>query len=183
MGFTNRTAGTATNAAVVAVNPGGSLSYEITDGLRLFSGVHRGFSPPAPQDAATTRPETSVNYELGGRFTRDARAARAEITAFLSDYDNITSQCTLTAGCTEIDRVFNAGRAHIWGVEAGGGYTLEAGRFEVPLQLAYTYTRSSLRSAFSSADPQLGMVEAGDSLPYIPEHEGSSASASTCKGV
>ena len=40
----------------------------------------------------------------------------------------------------------------------------------VPLSLAYTLTQTRLLDAFESADPQLGDVEAGDELPYVPRH-------------
>lgn len=36
---------------------------------------------------------------------------------------------------------------------------------------AYTLTGSALLNRFSSADPQLGNVEVGDELPYLPAHQ------------
>lgn len=109
---------------------------------------------------------------MGGRAS-GARGARAELTGFFSDYDNMTSQCTLTAGCTDIDRSFNSGRVLVWGVEGALGFTPRAGMLEFPMQASYTYTASSFRTAFTSADPQLGTVLVGDSLPYVPAHQAS----------
>jgi Fe(3+) dicitrate transport protein len=36
---------------------------------------------------------------------------------------------------------------------------------------AYTFTQTSLLESFSSQDPQLGDVNAGDELPYVPKHQ------------
>lgn len=148
------------------------MLVDVAKRLRLFGGVHRGFTPPLPQDAGTVGLGTSVNYEVGGRFT-SADEGRLELTGFFSDYDNMTSQCTLTAGCTEIDRVFNSGHVLAYGVESAAAYSFRIGALRLPVQASYTYTGSSFRTAFASADPQLGVVHVGDSLPYVPAHQAS----------
>lgn len=170
MRFVDRLKKTEQQTSQAVFLPGGAILLDPTDSVRLFAGVHRGFTPPLPQDAATTAAETSTNYELGGRYV-SAAGARIELTGFFSDYDNMTSQCTLTAGCTDIDRSFNSGRVFVWGIESAAGHALHTGAITIPLQLAYTYTGSSFRSSFSSADPQLNMVRAGDELPYVPAHQ------------
>jgi Fe(3+) dicitrate transport protein len=43
-------------------------------------------------------------------------------------------------------------------------------RHFVEANATYTYTGSYFRTSFSSAAPQLGDVERGDQLPYVPEH-------------
>lgn len=174
MTFTDRIAGRETSTPLTAIAPGASLVVDASEHARFFAGAHRGFTPPLPQDAATTSLETSWNYELGARLAT-AHNASASAAAFFSDYDNITSQCTLTAGCTDIDHAYNGGRAWVWGAELAGSYTFRAGRFDVPVQLAWTYTGSSFREGFASADPQLGTVHEGDSLPYVPAHQGSAS--------
>ncbi|MDX1506333.1 MAG: TonB-dependent receptor, partial [Spongiibacter sp.] len=40
------------------------------------------------------------------------------------------------------------------------------------LQLSYTYTESAFQTDFASTFSQWGDVEAGDELPYLPEHIG-----------
>ncbi len=44
------------------------------------------------------------------------------------------------------------------------------GATRVPLRLVYTFTRASFRSGFVSDYDPWGTVEAGDRLPYLPEH-------------
>lgn len=170
MRFSDHLKGTELPTQRSAVLPGAAILFDPIEGLRVFTGVHRGFTPPLPQDAMTTDVETSTNYELGSRYSHSS-GARVELTGFFSDYDNLTSQCTLTAGCTEIDRSYNSGRVWVWGVEGAASHAFRTGPLTIPLQLAYTYTESSFRSAFSSADPQLGSVHEGDTLPYVPTHQ------------
>jgi Fe(3+) dicitrate transport protein len=170
MNFTDRLSGRATGVERTALLPGGAVTYDPNERVRVFAGVHRGFSPPLPQDASAINVETSTNYEVGGRVI-GLHDLRVELAGFYSDYDNMTSQCTLTAGCTDVDRAFNSGRVLVWGAEAAAGYTFRAARLSFPVQAAYTYTGSSFQSAFASADPQLGVVHVGDRLPYVPEHQ------------
>jgi len=72
-------------------------------------------------------------------------------------------------------RVIGAGKGPL-SVEAVFGQN-----FELPADLglgiegSYTWTGSPFRSDFHSASPQFGSVKAGDSLPYVPEHQGSAS--------
>ncbi len=163
-------AGQVTNAVTPALLPGIGAHWQIIPELGVLAGVYRGFSAPAPGQGA--QPEYSVNYEAGARWAR--RGERLEAVGFFNDYSNLTDICTQSAGCSSgnLDMQFNAGRAHIWGVEVFGEKTFRfSNGIVVPLSLAYTYTQTALLEAFSSADPQLGDVEAGDELPYVPRHQ------------
>jgi Fe(3+) dicitrate transport protein len=160
-----------TERALVAVMPGAGLFYALTPTLGLLAGVYRGFSPPAPGSDHHISPEYSVNYEAGARFSR--AATRLEAIGFYNDYQNLTDVCTLSSGCLtdDLDRQFDAGRARIYGVEAFASHTLEAGPVRLPASLAYTYTRATFGSTFSSQDPIYGEVQAGDHIPYVPRHQ------------
>jgi Fe(3+) dicitrate transport protein len=118
--------------------------------------------------------ETSWNAELGVR-TQHWLRWQGSVTAFFSDYDNLTSQCTLTAGCQDIDRAFNTGHVQVGGVELGLGAAPRAGAWSFPVDGTFTWTQSTFLDAFVSADPQLGEVEKGDELPYVPEYVASLA--------
>jgi Fe(3+) dicitrate transport protein len=154
------------------VIPGLGAYLGLTPSLGLLAGVHRGFSPAAPGQPSHVEPETSWNYEAGARLA--GPTVRLEAIGFFNDYRNLTSVCALSSGCAEkdLDRQFNAGRAHIWGVEAFGQADVRLPREVVlPLQAAYTVTRTELLEDFVSEDPQLGRVEAGDELAYVPRHQ------------
>jgi Fe(3+) dicitrate transport protein len=159
-------------ATYQAIIPGVSGYWGVTRNIGVLAGVHKGFSPVPPEQARTNKPEQSVNYEAGARWTH--RHARAEVIGFFNDYQNLTNLCTFSNGCTgaNIDRQFDGGRARIFGAEVYAETELPlGGGFNLPSRIAYTYTYSEFLSTFASADPQFGNVRRGDELPYIPPNQ------------
>ncbi|HVJ93642.1 MAG TPA: TonB-dependent receptor [Labilithrix sp.] len=159
------------DALVAAVMPGVGAYYAILRDFGVLAGVYRGFSPPAPGSDANVKPEYSVSYEAGARYTHGR--TRAELIGFLSDYSNLTDVCTLASGCvsTNLDRQFDAGKALIYGLEAYATHEQRFGAFRAPVSAAYTLTYGELQNDFTSADPIYGVVRKGDELPYIPRHQ------------
>ncbi|WP_434383676.1 TonB-dependent receptor family protein [Melittangium boletus] len=167
----DRLADTVDNGGLQVLMPGVGVYGALTSELGLFGGAYRGFSPPAPGQPEAVRPEQSINYEAGARWTR--RGERFEVVGFFNDYSNLTDVCTFSNGCLNdnLDRQFDAGQAHIYGLEAYADKTVRTSwGVTFPLSLAYTYTRTRLLESFRSADPQFGLVQAGDELPYVPRH-------------
>jgi Fe(3+) dicitrate transport protein len=147
--------------------------WEPTRHVSLVGGVHQGFSPVSPGQPPEVLPERSVNYELGTRFR--SRSTRAELIGFFNDYFNLTGECTLSAGCPEelLNRQFNGGAVNVFGLEAAVAHRQPAPLgLRVDIELTYTLTLSEFLTSFESDAPQFGSVEAGDSLPYVPMHEG-----------
>lgn len=167
----DRKTGETHDALVPAVMPGVGAYYAILPDFGVLAGVYRGFSPPPPGSEAHVRPEYSVNYEAGARYSDGRR--RAELIGFYNDYSNLTDVCTLASGCltTNLDRQFDAGKARIYGLEAYASYDARIERFRIPITAAYTFTRGEFLNDFSSADPIYGEVRAGDELPYLPRHQ------------
>ena len=159
------------DALVAAAMPGVGAYYELTRTMGLLAGVYRGFSPPAPGSDARVKPEYSVNYEVGARYTRGA--SRAEVIGFYNDYSNLTDVCTLASGCvqTNLDRQFDAGEARIYGLEAFAAHEQRLGAFRLPASVAYTLTNGEFLNDFTSQDPIYGVVRRGDQIPYIPRHQ------------
>jgi Fe(3+) dicitrate transport protein len=161
-------------ATYQVVIPGASAYWAVVRDLGLLAGVHKGFSPVAPEQARFARPEESVNYEAGARWS--TRRARAEVVGFFNDYSNLTNLCTFSSGCVggNVDRQFDGGRARIAGAEVYGEAELVPARgYTVPLRASYTYTYTEFLTSFQSADPQFGDVRRGDELPYVPPHQAS----------
>src|SRR5690606_31523085 len=123
-----------------AILPGLGAYVALWDGLGALAGVYRGFSPPAPS-SGDVEPEVSVNYEAGLRYA--SGRSRAELIGFYNDYDNLTDICTQSSGCVaaDLDRQFDAGAAHIYGLEAFAAHELALGVVRLPLSLAYTFSR------------------------------------------
>jgi Fe(3+) dicitrate transport protein len=163
----------ARNSAGVWV-PGIGVTRLVGSRGQIFGGIHRGFGPPGPGADERTRPEESVNYELGGRL--DTGAANVQIAGFYNDYSNILGKATLAAGDDGSGELFNGGSVLVKGVEASLEYDAGIGRHwgvRVPLRAAYTYTDGRFRSAFQSGFGEWGTVRDGDELPYLPKHQGS----------
>ncbi len=142
-------------------------------GLNAFTGIHQGFSPVTPGQDAQIRPERATHLEAGLRSV--ARKRRFELVGFFSAYGNITGECTGSSGCAEdsLNRQYNGGAARIVGLEAMASTLVSLpGGLEFTPQATYTLTRATFQSAFTSANPSWGNVAIGDSLPYIPMHQG-----------
>jgi Fe(3+) dicitrate transport protein len=151
--------------------PGLGVTWEWSPRTHLFGGVHKGFGPPGPGADQDTRVEESRNYELGLRTRR--AVVGADVTAFVSDYDNILGAATLATGEAGTGDLFNGGAVHTYGMEMASD--VELGRLldlpvRVPLRASYAFTRGEFRSSFTSAYGPWGQVERGDRLPYLPEH-------------
>lgn len=155
------------------VIPGVGAAWAVMPELTLLAGLHRGFSPVSPGQAADVQPETSLNAEAGGRWSSDAHSA--ELIGFFNRYENLTGECTFSAGCGErrINAQYNGGRVHVYGLEASAGTRVKLpARLKLQLDVAYTLTLSKFLTSFASQSPLFGTVRAGDALPYVPVHQG-----------
>jgi Fe(3+) dicitrate transport protein len=171
-GFEDRITGDDSTRWAFALVPGVGAFYALTPELGVLAGVYRGFSPPAPGSDDRIDPELSINYEVGGRFTKGP--ARAELIGFYNAYTNLTDVCTFSSGCDDamLDQQFDAGSARIFGLEAFADYEVSLPkRFKLPLSAAYTITQAQFLRGFTSDDPIFGEVEPGDELPYVPRHQ------------
>lgn len=167
--FEDLLADTEAERTVLIPLAGLGVHYAFSDQLGALAGVNRGMSPPPPGNGGD--PEISLNYEAGVRYTDGAR--RAEVIGYFNDYQNLTTICTLSSGCTEdnLDRQFAAGRARIYGLEALAEDVLRVSSVRLPLSASYTLTVTEFLQTFTSQDPIFGEVEAGDEMPYVPRHE------------
>ncbi|MBW2463768.1 MAG: TonB-dependent receptor [Deltaproteobacteria bacterium] len=168
------TVGEVSTDQAVAI-PGIGANWSITDEVSVLAGLHRGFSPVAPGQPEEVQPETSINYEVGGRVYDADAGSLGELIFFFNDYENITGQCGGSTGCPPdlIDRQFNGGAASVLGFEAAGVHRFDLGDdLGVPVRLAYTFTHGEFRTSFNSQNPTFGDVEAGDQIPYVPQHQG-----------
>ncbi len=159
---------------VLASMPAAGLFYRITPRFAYLLGVYKGMGLSAEDSTNAGKPEESVNYETGFRWTDGL--ANANLIGFFNDYKNIQGSCTTAEGCSSsaTDQVFNGGRAKIYGVEANllDQYRV-APKLTIPLNLAYTYTRAYFGGDFNShlTDWGIGLVHKGDPLPYVPMHQ------------
>ena len=149
--------------------PGFGISYQAGTAWRVFAGAHKGFT--APTNAPDVDAEEALNYELG--VSVRAGATAVEVTAFLSDYDNLLGVCTASSGTDcEVGDAFNGDAATVHGVET----RLEAelattGGSTFPLSANVTWMDATFDSDIANTD-FFGDVSRGDPIPYIPRWQG-----------
>lgn len=149
--------------------PGMGANYKFNNDFSLFGGIHKGFSPPGNQE--DEKPEESINYELGTRFSLGN--LKGEFVGFYNDYSNLLgSDLAATGGTGSLDQ-FNAGEVKVNGIEVLLNYNLASNNstFSLPISLGYTFTNTEFLNSFGSSDSLWGTVTAGDELPYIPKYQ------------
>jgi Fe(3+) dicitrate transport protein len=150
--------------------PGLGISAKITPSTLVFTGVHKGFSPPGSRDGA--EPESSTNYEIGVRHSFGV--FNSEITAFMNDYSNLLGADLAASGGTGSGDMFNGGSADVSGLELAATYNLGAivgWRFSVPVTVTFTHTKAVFNTSFESDYEPWGTVDEGDILPYISPNQ------------
>ena len=158
---------------VSVILPGAGLNYAVCESLDGFVGVHRGFIPPG--SSPDTEPETSINTELGLRYSSNSLSA--QLVVFNNDYENLLGADLASSGGTGSGDLLNGGSAVAKGLEleiaydpfADGPFAFD--HFAMPTRIAYTYTDAQFTSAFDSDFGAWGEVEVGDRLPYLAEHQ------------
>lgn len=148
--------------------PGIGFNYNF-DNISLFGGIHKGFSPPSNQ--VGEKPEESVNYELGTRFTYSGLSG--ELVGFYNDYSNLLgSDLAATGGTGSLDQ-FNAGEVIVQGIEVLLNYDLLSSNanISIPITLGYTFTDTEFQNSFGSENDIWGTVSEGDELPYLSKHQ------------
>jgi len=148
--------------------PGMGFNYNFQN-ISLFGGVHKGFSPPSNQ--VGERPEESINYELGTRFSYAGLSG--ELLGFYNDYSNLLgSDLAATGGTGSLDQ-FNAGEVKVQGIEVLLNYDALASnpKLALPITIGYTFTDTEFLNSFGSSNSVWGEVSIGDELPYLSKHQ------------
>lgn len=150
--------------------PGIGVDYKFSKYLSVFGGVHKGFSPPGSKEE--TKPEQSINYELGTRYRKNA--FNGQVIAFYSDYNNLLGTDLAAAGGGGTNQLFNGGAVVAKGLELQAGYDLlvnHSSSFNLPVTVVYTLTDAMFLSSFESDFEGWGEVQKGDKLPYLVNNQ------------
>ncbi|MCH8231753.1 MAG: TonB-dependent receptor [Bacteroidetes bacterium] len=150
--------------------PGIGIEYEISPAWKVFTGIHKGFSPPGTKEG--TNPEISVNYETGVRHN----TTNFEFSAilFYTHYQNLLGTDLAASGGTGTGDLFNGGEANSSGIEFGMQYRYlpyPNSIISFPFSMSYTYTQAVFLNDFESENDAWGNVKAGDNLPYISPNQ------------
>lgn len=151
---------------VLALIPSLGLNYKLSSTLSAFGGIHKGFAPPSA--GTDQKAESSVNSELGLRYTSDK--LKVEAIAYYNAYSNMLGSDLAAAGGQGTLEQFDVGAARVYGAE----WILQYNPFprhwsvQMPLQMSYTYTDTHMLRDFDSST--WGQVFVGDEMPYIYKH-------------
>ncbi|PYE32307.1 Fe(3+) dicitrate transport protein [Idiomarina fontislapidosi] len=145
--------------------PGASFTYNLNDAWQVLAGVHKGFSPLGGGATENQEPETSINYEAGLRYQQ--QNTFVEAIAFYSDFSDTTQLCSIATPCDNgaESGTYVLGESVVQGLELQAQHTFAAGKFLIPVDIAYTYTQGEI-----SKDNAVSGLMDGDRLNDIPEH-------------
>jgi Fe(3+) dicitrate transport protein len=147
--------------------------YTLSENSGLFFGIHEGFIPTSPKEPTSIKIENSINYELGARYHDDS--SQLEAVIFYNDVENLKESCSISSDsrCKDnIDKEYNSSEVSVIGLELSAKHTYELSTdYDLPISLSYTYTKGEFDKGFESDFSMWGIVEAGDSLPYLAENQ------------
>ena len=149
--------------------PGVGTNYRFNNYVSLFGGIHKGFAPPT--NTPGTDAENSTNYEIGTRY--NYKKFSGEFVVYFNDYKNLLgSDLAASGGSGTLDQ-FNAGEAHVKGIEFLINYQVlkEESKFKLPITFGYTLTDTEFVNEFASTNGAWGTIEKGDEIPYISKHQ------------
>ena len=156
--------------------PGASLYYDLNEKNSLFTGVHKGFSPPGMPNTTSgeqARAEEALNHELGYRLLSNKLQLQAVL--FRSAYQNLLGSDNISGGGLGTGDQFNAGKALVQGLELSTQYLMKLPflkSIQVPLHLNYTFTNATFSETFinGGGDWGVGQINSGDFIPFIAPH-------------
>ncbi|MGJ8619160.1 MAG: TonB-dependent receptor family protein [Methylophilaceae bacterium] len=152
------------------VLPGFGVAWNGIDNTTVFAGVHKGFAPPRPDrdidgfDVDKTKPETSLNWELGVR-SQYFKGVAFESTLFHTKFEDLV----VKSGAGQFD---NAGESAMSGIEFAGRIDFgtiygTSHNFYVMANYTNLFTAEFKKT---SDDPLSDGIVSGDRLPYAPRH-------------
>jgi Fe(3+) dicitrate transport protein len=150
--------------------PGISAHYTINKFWTSFVGVHKGFAPAGA--SKNSKPESSVNYELGTKYVNHNRETK--VVLFLSDYSNLLGADLAASGGAGSGELLNQGKAQVKGIEFQSTYDPISGKnkkIQLPITLVYTLTHAIFQSSFNSEFEGWGPVKNGDEMPYVAKNQ------------
>ncbi|MBI4364026.1 MAG: TonB-dependent receptor [Candidatus Latescibacteria bacterium] len=170
---TNRLSGGASGSdALGEWIPSLGATWNPSEKVTAFTGVHRGFAPPRTEDVIASvgtvtevEPEESTNWEIGTRLG-SIGGSHVQATGFRNDFKRLIAVGSIAGGSTPLAQ----GEALFVGAELSGRYRHSSGFF---LSGAYTWLPTAEQSTpFRQVvgGAPVGGSAAGNRQPYAPEH-------------
>lgn len=165
------------------------IDYKIEPGKMVYASIARGVKTGGFNanlnifpDQRTFEPETSWNYEIGGKFDWMDRRLRTNVALFHTDWSDQQAACQNPAsafppGTTSTQRTYtcNVAEATVSGLELDGTFHLND---HISIVGSYAYTRARYEKfADASLDGTLASLGLpawdfnGRHLPYVPDNK------------
>jgi len=149
----------------VIVGLGGT--YELSDTLGLFSGIHQGHTFPDAESVAADNldQEESLSFEVGARGVfSDISFEFAYFNTQLKDMLVLSNLNNGVAGSA------NIGEGSIDGLEVQLATDLGTdGGFGIPVSASFTFTNTEFESSTAPTTGYLSGASAGNEFPYVPD--------------
>lgn len=149
----------------VIVGLGGT--YELSDTLGLFSGIHQGHTFPDAESVAADNldQEESLSFEVGARGVfSDISFEFAYFNTQLKDMLVLSNLNNGVAGSA------NIGEGSIDGLEVQLATELGTdGGFGIPVSASFTFTNTEFESSTAPTTGYLSGASAGNEFPYVPD--------------
>ncbi len=149
----------------VIVGLGGT--YELSDTLGLFSGIHQGHTFPDAESVAADNldQEESLSFEVGARGVfSDISFEFAYFNTHLKDMLVLSNLNNGVAGSA------NIGEGSIDGLEVQLATELGTdGGFGIPVSASFTFTNTEFESSTAPTTGYLSGASAGNEFPYVPD--------------
>jgi Fe(3+) dicitrate transport protein len=149
----------------VIVGLGGT--YELSDTLGLFSGIHQGHTFPDAESVAADNldQEESLSIEIGARGVFSDISF--EVAYFNTQLKDMLVLSSLNSG---VLGSANIGEGSIDGLEVQLATDLgNDGGFGIPVSASFTFTNTEFESSTAPTTGYLSGASAGNEFPYVPD--------------
>jgi Fe(3+) dicitrate transport protein len=149
----------------VLIGLGGT--YELSDTLGLFSGIHQGHTFPDAEAVATDKldQEESLSFEIGARgIFSDVSFEVAYFNTQLTDMLVLSSLNNGVLGSA------NIGEGSVDGLEVQVATDFGSdGGFGIPVSASFTFTNTEFESSTAPTTGYLSGATPGKEFPYVPD--------------
>ena len=142
-------------------------TYELSDTLGLFSGIHQGHTFPDAESVAADNldQEESLSFEIGARGVFSDISY--EVAYFNTQLKDMLVLSSLNSG---VLGSANIGEGSIDGLEVQLATDLGTdGGFGIPVSASFTFTNTEFKSSTAPTTGYLSGASAGNEFPYVPD--------------